>query len=122
MFLGVPKMPSNSSSRTVESEPGQPARTPAVQRCVDARDRSLQASNANKVERYDIQKFAAEAYCAAMPDLAGYENIRDFIACTSYGMVNGLIDAIEGSKFLYAAQIASGVLRHEPKDQKHPAA
>jgi hypothetical protein len=112
----------HSSSRTAESAPGQPARTPAVQRCVDARDRSLQQSKANNVSSYDIQKFAAEAYCAAMPDLSGYENIRDFIACTSYGMVNGLIDAIEGSKFLYAAQVASSVLRHEQKDQKHPAA
>jgi hypothetical protein len=40
----------------------------------------------------------------------------------SYGMVIGLIDAIEGSKFLYAAQVASSVLRHERKDQKRPAA
>jgi len=116
-------MPASSSSRSQESDPTQPARTPAVQRCIDARDRFLRESKArNEASTYSIKQLAAEAYCAAMPDLAGSENIRDFIACTSYGMVNGLIDAIEGSKFLYAAQVASGVLRHELKEQKRPAA
>jgi hypothetical protein len=57
-----------------------------------------------------------------MPDHSGYENIRGFIACTSYGMVNGLIDAIEGSKLHYAAQVSSSALRLEPKHQKRPAA
>ena len=109
-------------SRTAETAPGQPARTPAVQHCIDARDRSLAESKVKDLSGYGTKKDAAEAYCAAMPDLSGYENIRDFIACTSYGMVNGLIDAIEGSKFLYAAQVASSVLRHEQQDQKRPAA
>jgi hypothetical protein len=111
-----------SSSRTQESDPTQPARSPAVQRCSEARDRCIRECRAKSLNSYDMAKRAAEAYCAAMPDLSGYENIRDFIACTSYGMVNGLIDAIEGSKFLYAAQVASSVLRHELKDQKRPAA
>jgi len=57
-----------------------------------------------------------------MPDHSGYENIRGFIACTSYGMVNGLIDAIEGSKLHYAAQVSSSALRLEPKHHKRPAA
>jgi hypothetical protein len=109
-------------SRIAETAPGQPTRTPAVQRCLDARDRSLAESKVKDISGYGTKKDAAEAYCAAMPDLSGYENIRDFIACTSYGMVNGLIDAIEGSKFLYAAQVASSVHRHEQKHQKRPAA
>jgi hypothetical protein len=112
----------NSSSRSVPTRPGQPARTPAVQRCCEARDQSLIESKAQNTGSYNTNQFAAEAYCAAMPDLSGYENIRDFIACTSYGMVNGLIDAVEGSKFLYAAQVASSVLRHQPKEQTPPAA
>jgi hypothetical protein len=112
----------NSSSRTTPTRPGEPARTPAVQRCCEARDQSLVESKAKKTDSYGTKQSSAEAYCAAMPDLSGYENIRDFIACTSYGMVNGLIDIIEGSKFLYAAQVASGVLRHELKEQKQPAA
>ena len=57
-----------------------------------------------------------------MPDLSGYQDIRDFIACVAHGMLIGAIDAIEGPKLLYAAQVASGVLRHEPKEQKQPVA
>ena len=115
-------MSQSSISDSTPTSPRQPTRTPAVQRCCDARDRSLAESKAKDLSYYGTRQFAAQAYCAAMPDLSGSENIRDFIACTSYGMVNGLIDAIEGSKFLYAAQVASGVLRHEPKEQKRPAA
>jgi hypothetical protein len=57
-----------------------------------------------------------------MPDLTGYENIRDFIACAAHGMLTGAIDPIEGPKFLYAAQVAVGALRHEPKEPKKAAA
>jgi len=112
----------HSSSRITETDLSQPARTPAVQRCCEARDRSIRQSREKGADSYNTRSHAAEAYCAAMPDLSGFENIRDFVACTSYGMVNGLIDAIEGAKFLYAAQVATGILRHELKDQKRPAA
>jgi len=112
----------HSSSRVTETDLGQPARTPAVQRCCEARDRFIRQSRQKNRDSYKTSEAAAEAYCPAMPDLSGFENIRDFVACTSYGIVSGLIDAIEGSKFLYAAQIASGILRHEIKDQKRPAA
>ena len=54
-----------------------------------------------------------------MPDLAGHENIRDFIACVTQGMVIGAIDSI---KLLYAAQVAIGALRCTPKSQEPPAA
>jgi hypothetical protein len=57
-----------------------------------------------------------------MPDLSGYENIRDFIACTAHGMLNGAIDPIAGPKFLYAAQVAIGALSRQPKEQKQSAA
>lgn len=111
-----------SSSRINETDHTQPPRVPAVQRCCEARDRSIRQNREKRADPYNIRSLSAEAYCAAMPDLSGFENIRDFVACTSYGMVNGLIDAIEGAKFLYAAQVATGILRHEAKDQKRPAA
>jgi hypothetical protein len=103
-----------------EALPNPPARNPAVQRCCAARERSLQQSREKKVSHYDTNEFADQAYCGAMPDLAGYENIRDFIACVTYGMLIHVIDAIEGPKFLYAAQVALGALRHQPKPQKQP--
>jgi hypothetical protein len=106
---------------TLEASSEPPARNAAVQRCCQARESSLQHSRAKGLDNYDTRKNAIQAYRNAMPDLAGYENVRDFIACTAHGMVIGAIDAIEGAKFLYAAQVALGALRHEPKDQKRPA-
>jgi len=78
----------------LEPSPSPPARNPAVQRCCQARERSLESSRKNRLDNYDTKKNAIEAYRNAMPDLAGYENIRDFIACAAHGMVIGTIDAI----------------------------
>jgi hypothetical protein len=105
-----------------ETSPTTPTRNPAVQRCYLARKHSLECSQKKGLDSYNTQENASEAYRNAMPDLSGYENIRDFIACITHGMLSNVIDTIEGPKFLYAAQIAVGALRHEPKDQKHPAA
>lgn len=106
----------------LEASTDPPARNAAVQRCCQARERSLEASRTKRLGYLDTQDNAIKAYCNAMPDLSGYENIRDFIACTAQGMVINAIDAIEGSKLLYAAQVALGALRYEPKEQKRPAA
>lgn len=40
---------------------------------------------------------AGEAYRCAMPLLLGYDNIRDFIACTAHGMLIGAIEESRGS-------------------------
>ena len=104
-----------------ESSPNLTSRNPAVQRCCAARQRSLQESKAKKADLYDTKLHANDAYCEAMPDLSGYENVRDFIACVAHGMLIRAIDAIQGPKFLYAAQVALGALRHEPTSQKLPA-
>jgi hypothetical protein len=106
----------------LEASPHPPVRNAAVQRCCAARECSLQNSRAKRHDDYDTKRSAAEAYRNAMPHLSGYENIRDFIACAAHGMLIGAVDAIEGPKFLYAAQVALGALRHEPKDQKRSAA
>lgn len=41
-----------------------------------------------------------------MPPLSGRQSIRDFTACVGYGMVNEIIRGDEGTKLLYAAQVA----------------
>jgi len=74
--------PSSPASNN-ESAPARPTRTPAVQRCCDARDRSLLESRAMNLGESKIRDRAQNAYLDAMPDLAGYQNIRDFIACVS---------------------------------------
>jgi hypothetical protein len=57
-----------------------------------------------------------------MPELVGYENIRDFIACVGHGMVIGCVTAFQAGKLRYAAQIALSALGREPspgKSQTH---
>jgi hypothetical protein len=65
---------------------------------------------------------AENAYLDAMPDLAGYQNIRDFIACVSYGVISGALSPIHSPGYLYAAQVAISALRLEPKDKTRPTA
>jgi len=92
-----------------------PARNPAVQRCCDARDRSLEDSREQNLDDHHTRDRAHKAFRDALPDLTGYENIRDFIACISYGRINGEIHPIEAPQFFYAAQVAISALRLQPK-------
>jgi hypothetical protein len=103
-----------------ETLPSSTIHNPAVERCYLACKRSLESSQKKGLNDYDAKVYANVAFRNAMPHLFGYENIRDFIACITYGMLSDIIDSIEGPKFLYAAQVATGALRHEPKAPKHP--
>ena len=55
------------------------------------------------------------AYCAAMPKLSGATNIRDFIACVTYAMALDILPGNEGTRLLYAAQVAHMALTKRPK-------
>jgi hypothetical protein len=57
------------------------------------------------------RKFASRAYRAAMPPLAGIDNINNFIACVAHGILIDAINTTEGSRLLYAAQVASTTTR-----------
>jgi len=111
--------PTHASPTPTSPDPAP--RNPAVTRCYEAWLASTTDSRDRELERYDIRLHATQAYFNAMPDLSGHENIRDFIACVAQGMLIGAIDPIEGPKLLYAAQVAIGALRLQPKDQKRPA-
>jgi len=56
------------------------------------------------------------AYCSIMPKLAGADNVRDFIACIAHGMLIGVIPSSEGTRPLYAAQVAFSAL---PSPKRH---
>jgi hypothetical protein len=56
-----------------------------------------------------------------MPPLSGYRNICDFIACAAYGMLLGAIKDENGTKLLYAAQVALATLPRESKTSKTQA-
>jgi hypothetical protein len=75
---------------------------------------------ARNADKYEVQKQGADAYRNALPDLAGYENIRDFVACISHGLLTGDISLIHSPQFLYAAQVAISALRLAPKEKKKP--
>jgi len=61
---------------------------------------------------------AGPAYCKAMPSLAGYESIRDFLACAAHGILIEAIPQKMANQLLYAAQVALATLHYEPKPQK----
>ena len=57
---------------------------------------------------------ADEAYRKALPELVGYENIRDFIACVTYGMAHCNVTAFQGTKLLAGARLGLVALRQKP--------
>ena len=61
---------------------------------------------------------ARQGYRLAMPPLTGSRNIRDFIACTTHGILLGALDGNEAAKLLYAAQIAHTARRTKTKTRK----
>jgi len=88
---------------------------PAVRRCCDVMERAcrdvLRTAEEEDDDRGDVEYLARraprEAYCKAMPPLAGADNICDFIACVAHGMLVGAISGSESTRLLYAAQIAT---------------
>jgi hypothetical protein len=94
----------------------------AVARCCEACSRLFHAELAEGEDKLFPAHDAAKAYRNAMPPLSGYENIRDFIACTAHGMIIGAIYEDQGSKLLYAAQVALATLHREPSPKEPKAA
>ncbi len=79
----------------------------AVARCCDAYTTAMKAASARGKGQVFATLDAEKAYRSAMPPLSGYENIRDFIACTAHAMLIGAIDGANGTRLLYAAQVAA---------------
>jgi hypothetical protein len=68
----------------------------------------------------ESEVLADTAYRSVLPDLVGYENIRDFIACVTHGMQITAITAFQASKLLYGAQVALAALRIQPRPNECP--
>jgi hypothetical protein len=97
-------------------DPHSPVRqNPAVAHCCQLWDDVFQAELVHEKREYYARGPADKAYRNAMPPLSGYQNICDFIACVAHGIVIGAIAEDCGSKLLYAAQIAIGAVRNQPK-------
>ncbi len=91
---------------------------PAVVRCWDEAVEANRAAVLRNQDAFDANQSACEAYRAAMPPLDGLRNIRDFIACVTYGMLVGAISELSIAKLLYAAQVASCACQRKSKKRK----
>jgi hypothetical protein len=95
---------------------------PAVARCLSAWDPIYKAEIAKGHHRITATRVAAPFYCNAMPQLCGYDNIRDFVACAAHGILIGAIDGNSAGKLLYAAQVALATTRRQPAPKEPSAA
>lgn len=99
----------------------------ALDRCIKAWHRTFDLASINpKDETLDVLNekdtlFAREqgalAFRDAMPLLVGYDNIRDFIACTTYAMLTNIFERDECRELLGAAKIAMALLRTNPRSR-----
>ena len=96
-----------------------------VARCIEAYEKGCRETMQNLVAMYYkshdgepsfelLTQFSEPAlrnagnfYRAVMPPLTGGENIRNFIACVAHGIVLKVFVDNEGSKLIYAAQVAA---------------
>jgi hypothetical protein len=94
----------------------------AIKRCCAVWQRAynahLEGNEGDSFDKIDAEHRADMAYCRAMPPLAGYENIRDFLACAAHGILIEAIPEKRANQLLYAAQVALASLNCEPKPRK----
>ena len=97
----------------------------ALERCVKAWQRTFDLASIDPDDdslappdddsTYFASKQASLSFRDAMPPLAGYENIRDFIACTTYAMLKRILDKGECQQLFGAAKIAMALLRAQAR-------
>ena len=116
--------PEVDSSKPDPDDRDEFASNEAIDRCIKAWHRTFGLASINpEDEEFSLldehDDFACEqaamSFREAMPTLAGYENIRDFIACITYAMLNRIFDGDECQQLLGAAKIAMALLRSQPK-------
>ena len=99
-------------------EPIAASTNPAIARCMSAWKQAYQREKAKGQSDYMAAHNAAPVYRRIMPQLSGQENIRDFIACVTYGLIIEAIDDKTATKLLYAAQIAYSTVRNQSATSK----
>jgi hypothetical protein len=82
----------------------------AVEMCCDAYSDMLKKQTAAGMTSESAEKAAKMAYSTYMPKLSSRIEISDFIACVTHGMAIGILPGAEGTRLLYAAQVASSSL------------
>ena len=125
-------MTGTNESTTVESElesfdeeseakyPDRPSDNPSVSRCIRAWNRAYHQKINEDESDHEAEKAGRRYYLRAMPPLAGYENVRDFIACVTYALLIEIIRPFEAEHYFAAANVALGALRRETKPVRGP--
>jgi hypothetical protein len=90
-------------------------RRAAVLRCCQSRIDAVKAALEQTVMHHPNWCYyeQSKGYCKALPDIVDYESTLDFIACVISGMGIRVIEAKEGSKLLYGAQVALSAYREK---------
>ncbi len=97
---------------------------PSVARCIRAWNRAYRKKLDNlgkHEEEYHAKNVANDRYLRAMPPLAGYQNVCDFIACVTYASLVDILRPSEVDRLFAAAKVALGTMRYEPKPLPEPA-
>ncbi len=87
-------------------------------RCISAYNNAMKCAKDKGLADYYCTKAAERAFIDTIPRLHKPENIAGFIACITYAMLIGVIRLEEGTKYLYAAQIATQAMQGRPVGQK----
>ena len=91
---------------------------PAVARCARAWMLAYSEVRLKGDPETSARSRAGIAYRMSMPPLTGSRNVRDFIACTTHGMLFGVLDGDETTRLLYAAQVAHSARRSKNQTKK----
>jgi len=119
-----------SSSQTASRNAPPSLSNPAVALCARAWERTykriLSAVPDEGKDAADWEDFAREkaeaAFRNALPPLCGEDNIRDFIACVAYALVNEIILPIVCTDYMEAAKVALSAVRARRRQPKSSAA
>ncbi len=102
------------------SDSGAAITNPAIARCREAWESRYKDEKPKREGSVVAAHHADASYCDAMPPLLDYESIRDFIACAAHGMLIGAIQHTDGTRLLYAAQVALATLHRQPRETRPP--
>jgi hypothetical protein len=101
--------PSTHASAT-DSEPVAANQNPAIARCYAAFQKTYHTAFGRKADGHDAHNKGKLAFREALPPLISRTNIRNFIACVTYGLAIELISSGDGMRLLTAARTAACVL------------
>jgi hypothetical protein len=89
----------------------------AVDSCIQQWETTITQQRAKGVPLAEAAKAGKAAFCCHLPKISSRDEVSEFIACVAYGMANGIIPGQEGTRLLYAAQVAHSTLP-SPKRRK----